>query len=131
MHKVLRTFTAGRGKLKVGAIVDGSLYRNLGFLMRKGYLIEVDDVTPDEDPYLPQRKPAEPIVEEVIDETESAEDAEEAIEQVELEEIDLEDLETADATIEETGDPLEDVAAIDVQSAEPTKPAPKKSRNRS
>ncbi len=44
--KVLRTFTAGRGRVRVGMIVDGSNYRNLGFLRRRGYLAPMPEDTP-------------------------------------------------------------------------------------
>lgn len=48
MHKILRTFTAGRGQTRVGKIIDASGFRNLGFLVRKGYLEPVgDSVQPD------------------------------------------------------------------------------------
>lgn len=43
MDKVLRTFTDGIGRVSIGQIVDGSRFRNLGFLRRRGFLIPVED----------------------------------------------------------------------------------------
>lgn len=86
MHKVLRTFTTGRGPRRVGEIVDGSQYRNLSFLLRKGYLAEDDG-----------SEPAEVITREP---------------EVEVTQIpDLTETQAA-AEVTETDDPLELVAAM-------------------
>lgn len=59
MDKVLRTFTAGRGSVKVGAIIDASQFRNLGRLRRRGYLVEVGDAeaTPIDEVYVEKSSP--------------------------------------------------------------------------
>lgn len=114
MHKVNRTFTDGRGRVKVGNIVDGSQYRNLGFLVRRGYLVPIGDdaePTPREIPEVVEET-AEAIVKEAADEviTDEVESEEETV--------------TEPVTFTNNADIIDQLASI----PEPveTKPPPKK-----
>ena len=116
MDKVLRTFTAGRGKARVGAIVDGSKYRNLGFLRRKGYLIPVPDDTPEtpvEEAFITKPAP-EAVSEGIADEV--PESVSEAVAETESEAL-AETVVPAPAAGIDLSDPLEAVAAMPVADA--------------
>lgn len=104
MHKVLRTFTDGRGRVKVGKIVDGSQYRKLGFLLRKGYLAPVEDDVPAD--------PIDEVYVEFAAEMPEAENEDEAAGGA-----DAADETDTDQTPPATGDILDQVAAEAVGDA--------------
>lgn len=53
------------GRVTIGQLVDGSKYRNLGLLVRRGYLEKIDEV---ESPAEAVEVPTEPLIAEVSEE---------------------------------------------------------------